>query len=115
MARILLTHSPEARVNYYGARALTGLQALGSVVLNQDPQSLEGDALVRAAADFDLIVSYRQSPAPAAGFERLPGLIAFVRCAVDIRNVNVDNSTNPVAFWVGSNDGASIIKLEPLD
>jgi len=27
----------------------------------------------------------------------------------------VDNSTTPVTFWVGSNHGASIVKLEPLD
>jgi virginiamycin B lyase len=33
----------------------------------------------------------------------------------NIRRVYVDNSTNPVTFWVGSNHGASIIKLEPLD
>ena len=33
----------------------------------------------------------------------------------NIRRVWVDNSTNPVTFWVGSNHGASIIKLEPLD
>jgi virginiamycin B lyase len=29
--------------------------------------------------------------------------------------VFVDNSTNPVTFWVGSNHGASVLKLEPLD
>ena len=33
----------------------------------------------------------------------------------NIRRVFVDNSTAPVTFWVGSNHGASIIKLEPLD
>jgi streptogramin lyase len=33
----------------------------------------------------------------------------------NIRRVFVDSSTTPVAFWVGSNHGASIIKLEPLD
>jgi len=27
----------------------------------------------------------------------------------------VDNATTPATFWVGSNHGASIIKLEPLD
>ena len=32
-----------------------------------------------------------------------------------IRRVHVDNSTTPVTFWVGSNHGASIVKLEPLD
>ena len=33
----------------------------------------------------------------------------------NIRRVWVDNSTNPVTFWVGSNHGASIVKVEPLD
>jgi streptogramin lyase len=33
----------------------------------------------------------------------------------NIRRVFVDNSTTPVTFWVGSNHGAAIIKVEPLD
>ncbi|AMN42764.1 virginiamycin B lyase family protein [Rhodoplanes sp. Z2-YC6860] len=33
----------------------------------------------------------------------------------NIRRVFVDNSTTPVTFWTGSNHGAAIIKLEPLD
>jgi virginiamycin B lyase len=33
----------------------------------------------------------------------------------NVRRVFVDNSTNPVSFWVGNNHGASIVKLEPLD
>jgi D-3-phosphoglycerate dehydrogenase len=88
-ARILLTHSPDTLVNYYGPRALAGLKALGDVLLNPDDMPLEGEALIRAAAGCDLIVSYRQSPAPAALFERLPKLAAFLRCAIDIRNVDV--------------------------
>lgn len=35
--------------------------------------------------------------------------------STNIRRVFVDNSTSPVTFWVGSNHGASIVKLEPLD
>jgi len=27
----------------------------------------------------------------------------------------VDNTTSPVTFWVGSNHGASIVKVEPQD
>ena len=87
--KILLTHSPAARDLYYGPRALAGLRALGSVVLNEGPNSLEGEDLIAAAGDCGLVVSYRQSPAPAALFERLPRLIAFLRCAIDIRNVDV--------------------------
>jgi D-3-phosphoglycerate dehydrogenase len=87
--KILLTHSPEAMANYYGERALAGLRAVGDVKLNQKSDSLEGEALIAAAEGCDLIVSYRQSPGPAAVFERLPRLIAFLRCAIDIRNVDV--------------------------
>jgi len=87
--KILLSHSPEARANYYGERALAGLRALGEVVLNKNASSLEGEGLIAAASECDLIVSYRQSPGPAQLFERLPRLVAFLRCAIDIRNIDV--------------------------
>jgi D-3-phosphoglycerate dehydrogenase len=87
--KILLTHSPEALRLYYGERALAGLRKLGEVQLNLKPESLEGEALIAAAQGCDLIVSYRQSPGPAALFERLPRLKAFLRCAIDIRNIDV--------------------------
>lgn len=87
--RILLTHSPEALDLYYGPRALEGLRKVGDVKLHHGAAPLEGEALIRAAEDCDLIVSYRQSPAPAELFQRLPKLIAFSRCAIDIRNVDV--------------------------
>jgi D-3-phosphoglycerate dehydrogenase len=87
--KILLTHSPEAMALYYGERALAGLRSVGEVKLNKNPSSLEGKDLIAAAADCDLIVSYRQSPAPAELFQSLPRLVAFLRCAIDIRNVDV--------------------------
>ena len=86
---ILLTHSPEARELYYGQRALAGLKQSGDVKLHQGTAPLEGEALIEAAQGCDLIVSYRQSPGPAALFERLPKLKAFLRCAIDIRNIDV--------------------------
>jgi virginiamycin B lyase len=33
----------------------------------------------------------------------------------NIRRVFVDDTTNPVTFWVGSNHQAAIVKVEPLD
>jgi D-3-phosphoglycerate dehydrogenase len=86
---ILLTHSPEAMANYYGERSLAALRKAGEVRLHPGKESLEGKALIEAAHDCDLIVSYRQSPGPAELFERLPKLVAFLRCAIDIRNVDV--------------------------
>ena len=87
--KILLTHSPEALRLYYGERALAGLVKLGEVKINSSDTSLQDEALVAAGAECDLIISYRQSPAPAALFERLPKLKAFLRCAIDIRNIDV--------------------------
>jgi len=87
--KILLTHSPEALASYYGERALSKLKEAGTVKLHPGSSSLEGEALIEAAQDCDLIVSYRQSPGPAAVFERLPKLRAFLRCAIDIRNIDV--------------------------
>jgi len=87
--KILLTHSPEARANYYGARALEALRAVGDVVLYEKQVPLEGEALIAAAADCDIVLSCRVSPGPAQLFEQLPRLIAFMRCAIDIRNIDV--------------------------
>jgi streptogramin lyase len=33
----------------------------------------------------------------------------------NVRRVFVDDSVQPVNFWIGSNHGASIIKVTPLD
>ncbi len=35
--------------------------------------------------------------------------------STNVRRVFVDNSTTPVTFWVGSNHGASVVRLEPRD
>lgn len=93
MSRILLTHSPDTLQNYYGERALAGLRRLGEVKLHGGAAPLEGEALIAAAADCDVIVSYRQSPGEAQVFERLPKLVAFVRCAIDIRNIDVASAS----------------------
>jgi len=89
VVRILLTHSPEALALYYGERALKGLHELGEVRLHEGREPLQGEQLIRAAENCDMIISYRQSPAPAEIFERLPKLVAFLRCAIDIRNIDV--------------------------
>jgi D-3-phosphoglycerate dehydrogenase len=77
------------RDNYYGPRALAGLSALGDVVLHQDRDTLEGQTLIAAAKGCDLIVADRATALPAAIFDALPALKAALRCAVDIRNIDV--------------------------
>ncbi len=87
--RILLTHSPDARIRYYGDAALGELRRIGEVLLNPTSDALEPGALAELARDCDVIVSDRQTAAPGALFGKLPRLVAFVRCAMDIRNIDV--------------------------
>ncbi len=89
MATIFLTHSHDARMRYYGDKALAGLRQLADVRLNETGRELDGDELIDAARGCEVIVSYRQSPGRAELFRSLPDLVAFCRCAVDIRNVDV--------------------------
>jgi D-3-phosphoglycerate dehydrogenase len=89
MARILLTYPLEARKNYYSDRALAGLQALAEVRVNASEDIYDLAGLIEAARDCEVIVADRQTAGPAELFRNLPNLVAFTRCAVDIRNVDV--------------------------
>jgi len=88
--KVLLAHTPDMRRNYYGERSLSGLQALAEVILHQGDEPLDAAGLVRAAQEADIIVADRMTEGRAEIFPQLPHLRAFVRCAVDIRNVNVE-------------------------
>jgi D-3-phosphoglycerate dehydrogenase / 2-oxoglutarate reductase len=90
MARIFLTHTPDALANYYGERALAGLRDLGEVRVNPTGKVLDAAALAEAARGCEIIVSDRQTPGPAEFFRTAPDLAAFLRCAVDIRSIDVD-------------------------
>ena len=94
MLKILLTHPPQSRRQYYGERSLRGLQAIADVVLHEADDALDAAGLVAAASKVDIIVADRLTAGPAEVFARLPGLLAFVRCAVDIRNVAVDAASS---------------------
>jgi D-3-phosphoglycerate dehydrogenase len=87
--KVLLTHTPQFRRQYYGERSLQGLQAVAQVVLHQADDALDAAGLIDAAEDVDIIVADRLTEGPGEIFPRLPKLRAFVRCAVDIRNVDV--------------------------
>lgn len=88
--RILLTHTPSFRANYYGDEALARLRASGDVVLHDSETPLDPVALIVAAKGIDVIVSDRQTAAPGEVFAGLPDLAAYVRCAMDIRNIDVE-------------------------
>jgi D-3-phosphoglycerate dehydrogenase / 2-oxoglutarate reductase len=92
--KVLLTHTPQARAQYYGERSLNGLQAIADVQLHQSDNALDAFGLIAAAGDVDIIVADRLTAGPSEIFPRLPKLRAFVRCAVDIRNIDVDAASN---------------------
>ncbi|MBR0697087.1 hydroxyacid dehydrogenase [Bradyrhizobium lablabi] len=87
--RVLLAHTPQMRRDYYGERSFNGLRAVADVRLHEGDEALDAAALVKAADDVDIIVADRMTQGPGEIFRRLPRLRAFVRCAVDIRNIDV--------------------------
>ena len=88
--RILLTHVPDMLENYYGPRALAEMRKLGEVRLNESGKVLDAKALAAAAKGCEIIVSDRQTPGPAEFFSAAPDVCAFLRVAVDIRNIDVE-------------------------
>ncbi|MFC0407206.1 NAD(P)-dependent oxidoreductase [Roseomonas elaeocarpi] len=86
--KVLLTHTPASRAQYYGPKALAALRELAEVMLHEGEAALTPADLVATAAEADLIVADRLTAGPAEIFPRLPRLRAFVRCAVDIRNID---------------------------
>lgn len=89
MARIFLTHIPHMLQNYYGERAVAALRKLGDVTINPGTAVLDAKALFEASKGCDIIVSDRQTPGPGEFFDMGPDAVAFLRCAVDIRNIDV--------------------------
>lgn len=86
--RLLLTHVPQARQQYYGGRALAQLQELVEVVLHEGAAPLDPAGLIAAARDVDYIIADRATAVPAAVFEILPKLKVVMRSAIDIRNID---------------------------
>src|SRR5256885_1426011 len=59
------------------------------VRLHEAVDALDSAGLIEAAEDVDIIVADRLTAGPGEIFPALPNLCAFVRCAVDIRNIDV--------------------------
>lgn len=87
--RLALTHTPQMRANYYGDRALAGLQTLGDVVMHEGADVIGDEALVDLASKCDILITDRATPLDAARIARLGGVAAILRVAVDIRNIDV--------------------------
>ncbi len=88
--RVFLNHTPLMRANYYGSRALSRLQSLADVRLNEQEAPLTSGQLIDAAQGCQVIIAARVPEIPAEVFEQLPDLAALCRVAVDVRNIDIE-------------------------
>ncbi|MGI9128957.1 MAG: NAD(P)-dependent oxidoreductase [Roseomonas sp.] len=91
--RVFLSHTPEMFEGYYGARALAALAEHVEVIRNPGTTILSGTALAEAACDCHAIVADRATPGLPETFAAMPGLLAFLRVAVDISTINVPSAS----------------------
>ncbi len=89
MIKVYVTHPRNKLDHYFGARATAAIAAIAEVQFNSEDRELDQLELIAAAKDHDFIIAYRQTAAPESLFAQLPKLAAFVRCAIDIRTVDV--------------------------
>jgi D-3-phosphoglycerate dehydrogenase len=89
MTRILLTHPAIVRPNYFPPKSLKALGALGDLTINESDEEWTAQELINRACHSDIVVNYRETPAGVVIFDSLPKLKAWVRVAVDIRNIDI--------------------------
>lgn len=89
MPTILITHPRSALANYFGPKALAKLESAAQLRLNPGEEPLTTAALIKAARDCEVIIADRATAGEGEIFGQLPRLVAFSRCAVDIRNIDV--------------------------
>lgn len=92
MTRVFVTHPQDRLAQYFGPKATQALQSLPGVEevrFNPLARDLSTDELIGAAQSCDALIAYRQTTGPEALFAALPQLAVFLRCAVDIRTVDV--------------------------
>jgi len=93
MTTVFVSHPQGKLAHYFGDRATAALQAMAQVRFNPTDNDLSSAELAALAQDCDAIVSYRQTVGDEALFAALPALKAFVRCAIDIRNIDVASAS----------------------
>ena len=89
MIKVYVTHPRNKLDHYFGARATAAIKAIADVHFNPEDRELDQQELIAAAKSHDFIIAYRQTAAPESLFAQLPNLAGFVRCAIDIRTVDV--------------------------
>jgi len=86
---VLVTHPADRLREYFGDEALARLRRIAEVRLNPSSADLSGAALAQAVQGCQVMIAYRQTSLDAAALQAMPELMAVVRCAVDIRAIDV--------------------------
>lgn len=94
MTRALLTHNRDLRRHFFSERVVAALRALVDLKTNDTDEPLRGDALVAASEGCAIVISDRLAAGPREVFGKMRGVKAFIRCAVDIRNIDVDAASD---------------------
>jgi D-3-phosphoglycerate dehydrogenase len=89
LSSVFVSHPADKLDSYFGPKATRALEAIADVRFNREPRELALDELIGAAQGCAALIAYRQTAGPDALFRALPDLFAFIRCAVDIRTVDV--------------------------
>ena len=105
MVKILVTHNNDLLHNFYSLEAVDQLRAFADVRLNGTDEPLYGGRLVEAARDVDIVLSDRLAPGTAEIFDSLPNLAVYMRCAVDIRNIDVEAASKAGVLVVRCSSG----------
>lgn len=89
MTTVFVSHPIDQLAMYFGDRATAALRATADIRFNPQARELSTAELIEAAQGCEALIAYRQTPGPEALFQGLPQLAVFLRCAMDIRNVDV--------------------------
>ena len=90
MQKVFITHPTHKFDTYFGQTALAQLQKIARVRCNPTQDDLEGEALLQHIQGCAVVIAYRQTPFDHRVFAAMPEVVAVVRCAVDIRTIDVD-------------------------
>lgn len=91
--RLYLAYTDAEFANAYSPAAFARLERSVDVVRNTTGEVLRGEALAHAARGCDLMIGYRSTPCDAEALRGMPHLIAFLRAAVDLGTVDVDEAS----------------------
>ena len=91
--KLFLTHSPRDLDFFFSRNALGRLAEQFEIILNPGSDPLSDADLLRLAPDVDILVSEWSTGAGSEYFENNSNLKAFVRCGVEMLNVDFDAAT----------------------